>query len=680
MRDYLGRVIYCAILGYDVSFSYIHAVKLAQQGKGFEKRMGYLSSSILLNDRHELIVLLINTIQKDLTSSNLLDNCIALTATCQLVNSEMIPVLLQFVLKKLKHPRELVRLKAVVCLHRFLVQAPDIVQHILPEFEIILCDKEPGVMAATVNVFHHLIKTDPEKYISVAEKMIMIMQQILSRKMPVIFEYHTIPFPWLQIKILQCLAWIGAKVHSISQLMIPLLKEVLQRTNMKESLAFGILYECILCITSIKPDQSLLAEAATHVGRFLHSHNPSLKYIGVKCLTALVKVDAKFALDYQALVVESLEDGDEAVQRKMIELLYQMCNISNVQFICAKLLEHLQATADQFWQSHILNMVTLLAEKFKVSDQWYIDTMFQTVELCSKRTGQGFVNSIITVIQSGSKADGQGRNDLQQFLIKKSIQYLLKENTCQELIQISAWVLGEFASSLKNMPAEKLTQLIIKHLSDPDIDVQVKGWLITAFTKLYEAKVLSKDMTLSKTEEVIQCNSSSIIKQRLTLLHQLAKHDIYAEVPVPNESVVVNQLDFTLSFLDDFVNNALEAGMTPYKPLHLRFPAPIQTQEVQKLFIGVLDRSTPAVPSTHSSLTPDSLYKSGSHFSGEVKMNIVKRVWGKEGLIKEYASKQDTAKTENQSVLDLDMVSEVDDMERRRQEVISSLFNGITPA
>ncbi|KAK3601276.1 hypothetical protein CHS0354_040456, partial [Potamilus streckersoni] len=39
MRDYLGRVIYCAILGYDVSFSYIHAVKLAQQGTGFEKRM-----------------------------------------------------------------------------------------------------------------------------------------------------------------------------------------------------------------------------------------------------------------------------------------------------------------------------------------------------------------------------------------------------------------------------------------------------------------------------------------------------------------------------------------------------------------------------------------------------------------------------------------------------------------
>lgn len=36
------RAIYCEMLGYEASFSYIHAIKLAQQGTVLEKRVGML--------------------------------------------------------------------------------------------------------------------------------------------------------------------------------------------------------------------------------------------------------------------------------------------------------------------------------------------------------------------------------------------------------------------------------------------------------------------------------------------------------------------------------------------------------------------------------------------------------------------------------------------------------------
>lgn len=36
------RAIYCEMLGYDASFAYIHAIKLAQQGTALEKRVGTL--------------------------------------------------------------------------------------------------------------------------------------------------------------------------------------------------------------------------------------------------------------------------------------------------------------------------------------------------------------------------------------------------------------------------------------------------------------------------------------------------------------------------------------------------------------------------------------------------------------------------------------------------------------
>jgi len=39
-RDCLLRLVHCHMLGYDVSFAYIKAVKLAQQGSILEKRVG----------------------------------------------------------------------------------------------------------------------------------------------------------------------------------------------------------------------------------------------------------------------------------------------------------------------------------------------------------------------------------------------------------------------------------------------------------------------------------------------------------------------------------------------------------------------------------------------------------------------------------------------------------------
>lgn len=43
MKELMVRAIYCEMLGYDASFSYIHAIKLAQQGSALEKRVGMFS-------------------------------------------------------------------------------------------------------------------------------------------------------------------------------------------------------------------------------------------------------------------------------------------------------------------------------------------------------------------------------------------------------------------------------------------------------------------------------------------------------------------------------------------------------------------------------------------------------------------------------------------------------------
>lgn len=64
MREYLIRALYIEMLGHDSSFAYIHAVKMTQDKNLLCKRIGYLACSLCLDNEHELLLLLINTIQK----------------------------------------------------------------------------------------------------------------------------------------------------------------------------------------------------------------------------------------------------------------------------------------------------------------------------------------------------------------------------------------------------------------------------------------------------------------------------------------------------------------------------------------------------------------------------------------------------------------------------------------
>ena len=61
-------------------------------------------------------------------------------------------------LPSLSPPRQLVRKKAVMAMHRFLLLSPDSISHLEDDFRRSLSDQDPGVMEAALILFHDLIK------------------------------------------------------------------------------------------------------------------------------------------------------------------------------------------------------------------------------------------------------------------------------------------------------------------------------------------------------------------------------------------------------------------------------------------------------------------------------------------------------------------------------------------
>lgn len=68
----------------------------------------------------------------------------------------------------------------------------------------------------------------------------------------------------------------------------------------------------------------------------------------------------------------SLEDPDETLKRKTLDLLYKMTNPKNVVFIVAKLIKHLRSSTDTFLRQELVARITELAERFSPDNEWFI--------------------------------------------------------------------------------------------------------------------------------------------------------------------------------------------------------------------------------------------------------------------------------------------------------------------
>ena len=116
------------MLGHDGSFGYIKAVELAASSSIIHKRTGYTLCAACLAPSHEFRFMLVNQMQRDMSSSSILENCASLIAVTNIITSDMVPAMQALVLKMLDHSSEIVRKKAIIALHRFHQLAPESVE------------------------------------------------------------------------------------------------------------------------------------------------------------------------------------------------------------------------------------------------------------------------------------------------------------------------------------------------------------------------------------------------------------------------------------------------------------------------------------------------------------------------------------------------------------------------
>uniref|UniRef100_A0AAX7V5V6 AP-4 complex subunit epsilon n=1 Tax=Astatotilapia calliptera TaxID=8154 RepID=A0AAX7V5V6_ASTCA len=692
MKELMVRSIYCEMLGYEASFSYIHAIKLAQQGTVLEKRVGYLAVSLFLNESHELLLLLVNTVLKDLQSTNLIEVCMALTVVSQMFPKDMIPAILPLVEEKLNHPKEIIRRKAVLALYKFYLIAPNQVQHIHNKFRKALCDKDPGVMTASLHIYLQMIQENPEAYKDLTPSFVTILKQVVGGKLPMDFNYHTVPAPWLQIQLLRILSLLGKNDQSTSEVMYEVLDESLQRAEMNHNITYAILYECVKCIYTIHPKSDLLEKAAKCIGNFVLSPKINLKYLGLKALTYVVQQDPKLALQHQMTIIECLDHPDLIIKRETLELLFRITNGQNVTVIVEKMLEFLCISEDDHTTIDLVGKVAELAEKYPLKyNEWFIETMNTVFSLGGDMMQPDIPNSFLKLLSEGFDSVEEDRK-LRLFAVNSYIPLLRGEpgKLPQRFLQVISWVLGEYSHLREDLEPAEVLSLLAKLLDMKNSSSETKSWVLMAMTKLCKGGA-----DASVTQEVSETYSSSldtVLRQRAHELQYLSQDpELRARVLPRGAKPETLEVDSSLSFLDRFVSEALAAGAAPYKPPHQRQEELDQSKALSLEPYGlslpismsscsITDRQSPTLLSMSSGLSGDTL-----------KLDGIKRVWGREGYLAQREPVEEAAQVEVPSPIQspgrqgegdslhsqTPTQTPTPEPEQEKQQLASSLFVGL---
>ena len=216
------------------------------------KRIGYLAASLFIDENSEMIILMISTMQKDLQSKNHLEVLAALNCLGKLSNENVMMAVNDSVCNLLNHTHEMIRKKAVMVLLKFNKIAN--VEGIDQKMKKALCDKDPSVMATSLNYFLDQVKKNPTPYKDLVNHFIVILKQIIDHRLPRDYDYHRIPAPWVQTKLLEILSYLGEDDEANSKQMYEIITTVLKRSDDSAiNVGYALVYQCLRTITKIFP-------------------------------------------------------------------------------------------------------------------------------------------------------------------------------------------------------------------------------------------------------------------------------------------------------------------------------------------------------------------------------------------------------------------------------------------
>lgn len=488
----VAKLMYIHMLGYPTHFGQMECLKLIASPHYPEKRVGYLALMLLLDERHEVLMLVTNSIKNDLADKNQYVVGLALCALGNIGSTEMCRDLSPEIVRLLGSSDPYVRKKAALCAVRILRKVPDMVEDFQDKAAELLQDRHHGVLLAACTLLMEICALNPNivaQYASQTKLLVKILKQLVLSNYSPEHDVNGINDPFLQCRILRLLRILGKGNSEASDAMSDILAQVATNTESSRNSGNSILYECVETIMGVESTQGLRVLAVNILGRFLSNKDNNSRYVALNSLSKVVAIDAQTVQRHRNTIVDCVKDSDVSIRRRALELVYALINESNIKTLTKELLDYLDVS-DPSFKPDLAEKVAQLVQKFAPDRRWYMDNMIDLLKQAGPYIKPEIWRSLIVVITNTP--------DLQGYIARtlyKGISGSL-DKASGPLVLVSAWVVGEYGDVLVDVNAARqpgeeplkvegsdIVRLLDVLLTMHKSDAEVGEYVITALVK-----------------------------------------------------------------------------------------------------------------------------------------------------------------------------------------------------
>ncbi|KAH3746252.1 Adaptor protein complex AP-2 alpha subunit [Pelomyxa schiedti] len=487
-RKYVSKLLYMYMLGYELDFGHMEAVTLLSSTKFHEKQMGYLAMSLLLNENHEMLPLIINSLSEDLQARGEFSTSLALVTIASIGGKEMTESLAPAILNLLLSTTTpgTVRKKAAMCFLRLYRKDTNILQvdsNIHQKLLALLDDHDLGVVNSVVSLLSAIAQTDTTSFEAATPKILRILNKTVLKEYSREYIYHDVPHPWLQVKCLRFLKLVppSQKVH-LDQLTSLLTKIFSQAEpgrgsseNQKNALN-AVLFEAIAVVIHLEYDQNLLSSVTTFLGRFISAREINVRYLGLEAMALMSQSDSAHLIKkHQKTVTASLQESDISIRRRSLDLLYAMCDRDSSKEILVELLNYL-STCDIQIKEELVLKIAILAEKFSQTYAWYVDVILQLIRIAGDYVSDDIWFRVVKIVTNNE--------DIQEYATKTVFKALKAEPWHETMVKVGGYLLGEFGHLIAEQPGSStFEQFKLLHTRYNVVSLPTRALLLSTYAK-----------------------------------------------------------------------------------------------------------------------------------------------------------------------------------------------------
>jgi hypothetical protein len=528
----VAKLIFICTLGHNVNYGQMEVLTLMSQDRLSYKQIGYLGAALLLDESSELAVLLTHTVLKDLQSPISHVQCLALALIANLATPEMCQSVLPEVQKLIDSGLSSVMKRAAMAAVRIVDKMPELADSFKPTVQKLLKHGSHGVVICAIHLMQHMIRAQPDlanSYARYQPSLTTILKELSSTRPLREFCFTFFNDPFLQMSILKILGIIKKESDDLDDVLATLVTGVDVRRNTGRSL----LFHAVETIVATGKKQSLRGLAFSQIGKLFADKEPNVLYSALSAFSRVLysgreivdrtSADSIALQRYKTLIVQCLNHRDPSIRRRALDVICALVDGDNVADLVPEVLDYVWLAESEFRIELVAKIFTAI-QRFAPSPKWNFDTVHRIILENGSAVGADLVTTFCRLILHTP--------ELQKYAVATLAGSLMAFPDNQTLLQVSAWVLGEFCVADLDVfdTLKKITAM-------PQTSPQTRGYILTAVAKL-AVRFQRRDDALLFFREQAKSNSLDLQQRAGEFIKLFAKPELCeaALAPLPSEN------------------------------------------------------------------------------------------------------------------------------------------------